>query len=300
MIVATRMTTLPFMLTSQPSHPDLIIIIWSIMKGWLSLLWFSDLSWCFDSFPVFTFLFSFNSYQSARIRNPAVLASSSSIPSSPTAMTTKSCQLIVFTAKRSSPNVWDPSASGRIVSGLPKNLVTISFILLPFRLISFWFCVPLDIKIFCSNVIQELGGSLSCYSLRDQHRFNPMFYDEGREYTMEDVAKLVQKMRNEWKVSYKHYPMSISYFYNVDSFFRFSVLATSSWITLPTTALGYKSTRRAPTISSIRLTCALLIYSIDSFIIWPSTLEPVNTLIEELILASLLKIKSRYLILLCE
>jgi hypothetical protein len=45
---------------------------------------------------------------------------------------------------------------------------------------------------------------MSCYSLKDQHRFNPMYYDEGREYTMEDVAKLVQKMRNEWKVSYRH------------------------------------------------------------------------------------------------
>ncbi|XP_046649156.1 glycogen debranching enzyme-like [Daphnia pulicaria] len=48
--------------------------------------------------------------------------------------------------------------------------------------------------------VQELGGSMSCYSLKDQHRFNPMYYDEGREYTMEDVAKLVQKMRNEWKI----------------------------------------------------------------------------------------------------
>lgn len=50
------------------------------------------------------------------------------------------------------------------------------------------------------DLLQELGGSLSCYSLRDQLRFNPMFYDEGREYSMEDVAKLVKKMRNEWKV----------------------------------------------------------------------------------------------------
>ena len=29
-----------------------------------------------------------------------------------------------------------------------------------------------------------------------------MFYDEGRDYTMDDVANLVQKLRNEWKVSF--------------------------------------------------------------------------------------------------
>ena len=43
---------------------------------------------------------------------------------------------------------------------------------------------------------------MSCYSLKDQLHFNPMFYDEGREYNMDDVANLVQKMRNEWKVSF--------------------------------------------------------------------------------------------------
>lgn len=54
--------------------------------------------------------------------------------------------------------------------------------------------------VICWDILQELGGSLSCYSLKNQLRFNPMFYDEGREYSMEDVAKLVNKMRNEWKV----------------------------------------------------------------------------------------------------
>lgn len=70
---------------------------------------------------------------------------------------------------------------------------------------------------------------MSCYSLKDQHRFNPMYYDEGREYTMEDVAKLVQKMRNEWKVSYMDIEKAPkNYSDAVVLHFRFSVSATSS------------------------------------------------------------------------
>ena len=71
---------------------------------------------------------------------------------------------------------------------------------------------------------------MSCYSLKDQHRFSPMYYDEGREYTMDDVAKLVQKMRNEWKVSCGHAELLVSGDYSDagDLFFRFSVSVTSS------------------------------------------------------------------------
>ena len=46
-----------------------------------------------------------------------------------------------------------------------------------------------------------MGGSLSCYSLKDQLNLNPAYNDpDGKSYTMKDVGELVQKMRREWKV----------------------------------------------------------------------------------------------------
>lgn len=48
--------------------------------------------------------------------------------------------------------------------------------------------------------VKELGGSLSGYSLRDQLRLNPMFSDQDRQYSMDDLQALVQKLRDEWKV----------------------------------------------------------------------------------------------------
>jgi len=42
--------------------------------------------------------------------------------------------------------------------------------------------------------IQELGASRSAYSLQNQHKVNPEF---GKDYKLEDVQKVVQKLQNE-------------------------------------------------------------------------------------------------------
>uniref|UniRef100_A0A646QHN2 Glycogen debranching enzyme n=1 Tax=Hemiscolopendra marginata TaxID=943146 RepID=A0A646QHN2_9MYRI len=46
--------------------------------------------------------------------------------------------------------------------------------------------------------VQELGGSLSSYSLSDQLKLNPMFSVD--RFSMDDLGNLVEKMRKEWKV----------------------------------------------------------------------------------------------------
>jgi hypothetical protein len=48
--------------------------------------------------------------------------------------------------------------------------------------------------------LQELGVSNSSYSLRNQQRLNPVFYDHGKEVHMSDVEKFITKLRNERKV----------------------------------------------------------------------------------------------------
>ncbi|CAG0922890.1 unnamed protein product [Notodromas monacha] len=48
--------------------------------------------------------------------------------------------------------------------------------------------------------VQELGASMSSYSLRNQHKLNHMF---GSKHTMADLAKLIKKMETQWKA--RHY-----------------------------------------------------------------------------------------------
>lgn len=50
--------------------------------------------------------------------------------------------------------------------------------------------------------IQELGGSKSAYSLRNQLRVNPHFAaGKGAKVNFDDVEVIVKKMRQEWGVS---------------------------------------------------------------------------------------------------
>ncbi|TMW42884.1 hypothetical protein DOY81_012036, partial [Sarcophaga bullata] len=50
--------------------------------------------------------------------------------------------------------------------------------------------------------IQELGGSKSAYSLRNQLRVNPHFAaGKGAKVTFDDVEAIVKKMRQEWGVT---------------------------------------------------------------------------------------------------
>jgi len=49
--------------------------------------------------------------------------------------------------------------------------------------------------------IQELGGSRSCYSLRDQLKVNSHFATQkGGKVSFEDVEKVIKKCRQEWGV----------------------------------------------------------------------------------------------------
>ncbi|XP_072918859.1 glycogen debranching enzyme [Hemitrygon akajei] len=47
---------------------------------------------------------------------------------------------------------------------------------------------------------QTLGLSRSCYSLADQLEFNPEFSRPNKTYNWTDVARLVDKLKNEWNV----------------------------------------------------------------------------------------------------
>jgi len=50
--------------------------------------------------------------------------------------------------------------------------------------------------------IQELGGSQSAYSLRNQLAVNPHFaVQKGEKITFEDIEKVIKKCRQEWGVS---------------------------------------------------------------------------------------------------
>jgi glycogen debranching enzyme len=49
-------------------------------------------------------------------------------------------------------------------------------------------------------MLQELGGSNSSYSLKNQHKLNPVFSDGNKEIDITDVEKFTTKLRNEWKV----------------------------------------------------------------------------------------------------
>lgn len=50
--------------------------------------------------------------------------------------------------------------------------------------------------------IQELGGSRSAYSLRNQLKVNPHFaVKKGGEVGFDDVEKVIKKCRQEWGVS---------------------------------------------------------------------------------------------------
>lgn len=54
--------------------------------------------------------------------------------------------------------------------------------------------------------IQELGGSRSGYSLRDQLRVNSHFAaKKGDKITFDDVEKVIKKCRQEWGVSWLSY-----------------------------------------------------------------------------------------------
>lgn len=54
--------------------------------------------------------------------------------------------------------------------------------------------------------IQELGGSRSAYSLRNQLKANPNFASaKGGKVTFEDVEKIIKKIRQEWGVSDTRY-----------------------------------------------------------------------------------------------
>ncbi|XP_011865621.1 PREDICTED: glycogen debranching enzyme isoform X2 [Vollenhovia emeryi] len=48
--------------------------------------------------------------------------------------------------------------------------------------------------------IQELGNSMSSYSLKDQSKLNPAFNDNNKIITYRDIETFTNKMRTEWKM----------------------------------------------------------------------------------------------------
>lgn len=50
--------------------------------------------------------------------------------------------------------------------------------------------------------IQELGGSRSCYSLRDQLKVSSIYANQkGGKVSFEELDKVIKKCRQEWGVS---------------------------------------------------------------------------------------------------
>lgn len=72
--------------------------------------------------------------------------------------------------------------------------------------------------------VQELGGSRSSYSLRNQLKLNPMFDYKGKKCSLSDISNLVEKMRTEWKVcllyffNYIFYVCILSFKYSCEFF----------------------------------------------------------------------------------
>ncbi|ESO94506.1 hypothetical protein LOTGIDRAFT_215487 [Lottia gigantea] len=48
--------------------------------------------------------------------------------------------------------------------------------------------------------IQELGISNSAYSIRNQLRLNPLYYEKNKENTFQDVEDIVKMMKKDWQV----------------------------------------------------------------------------------------------------
>lgn len=53
------------------------------------------------------------------------------------------------------------------------------------------------------HYFQELGGSNSSYSIKDQLKLNPALNDEKGTPTFEDLKNLVKKMQKKWEVSFE-------------------------------------------------------------------------------------------------
>jgi len=65
-----------------------------------------------------------------------------------------------------------------------------------------------DVKILVINTsltFQELGNSKSSYSLKDQTKLNPVFNDNNKIITYQDIETFTNKIRTEWKVYYYYY-----------------------------------------------------------------------------------------------
>ncbi|KAK6188701.1 hypothetical protein SNE40_004828 [Patella caerulea] len=48
--------------------------------------------------------------------------------------------------------------------------------------------------------VQELGISNSAYSIRNQLRLNPLYYEKGKQNSLDDVEDIIRMMKKEWQV----------------------------------------------------------------------------------------------------